>query len=1571
MHLRLRKKYTSRKKGRSFERGRVFIAGVGLSVMLVVGVVTPLKPAHALFGLPDFSITLGDIPRLIGDAIAKALKTVADTTFKNQLSKALNTLAYNAAVDLATSGKGQHQAFETNFDKIYEDVRDQAVGEFAENILTYTSTGKCEFVGNSCKKDSQCDPVILDAGGNYVTDVPDEASYEVLKRDGVVPANSTFASQKCKLNPIAQLGGIDICTIPDPLVDIKIRTLALGNSSTRQKDAPTPRCDWNKLMENFKTLSEIRPKDLIKVSSRFNSGQNDLSVIISLNEKKKQDIFESERAKALSAIINQGLKPKTETVSDEVKTPSLLTGATYKQVLVTEPFEAIKKQTGSAVADAIGVFTNTLISKSIDRILNKGFNPDSDPTLAMQRSSFSSISGIAAAKLKFADLLRVDDLKTTRLGATTLLDQLSSGCDLGSSVSTLSTIDPDAFRDVHNCVIDQAFRQAIDGTLTVRQAIEEGLLSVQEGGVSSGNDRTKVIGSYTGGRGRSALAGSCGDCEPGLISLRSILVLRKYRIVPVGWELAARYITEIAQSDTLSDKDTVQEWTIKQIMDDYSDVSSPFYGLIDPDWILKAPVALREERATGENIIHEEFVRDQDTNGDGVPDEKDEPRRIVQRGTQVAHEETCIYEDENGCVGNFFGQCVEEKPVWRVEGKACQYGDGTFNTCQLFVRSDTKSRVSYLTNTTVNPGGDCNADVAGCRLYVRDEDSDGAWTTGSGDIYMDYDAESCNASDAGCIEFVRLTDARGSILSADELTTAVNNVVGASGFITDYESYGLVEKIYMHTADSTPRGGAPSCVAEDVACRSYEPRSFAGDSVNGVVDFATISNGSIANYNDECPEECVGYQPYTEHASGSLYPTSATVNMIADTGKQCSVSSVGCTEFTNLNSVAGGGESRVYYAAIRECVTEDTATARDYFTWEGDEDTGLQLHAWRFDSDSSGGPRYAVTPTDPASLCDATKYNLPKDDPAYNPDCREYLYNTNTGSVTRFYRLHSQIVFASDQCEPIRRTLTDVNGDGSITDADCTAPGGTVNNCVYYTIADQSKTCRASDMGCREYSSASASNAETIVHDTFENNDAAGWVHSNGVSATVSNVGYNSDSGLNSSGTNPNVIRKQIEIAQHKHYLVDFYSWDGKPVVTITGFDGRELSYSGSNVSADAPGPVWFHVTLGPFTSDIDGTATVELSQLGSFVDDVVIREATSDYLIQNSWTTPLSCDVTADRDATNPASHAGTSNESQLYCQEYRDIDARSTIYIKEFSRLCDKDKVGCEALIRTYESDSASSQTYGSVTVPQDEVVYVVNDSDYYCYSNDAGCTALGLQTVDRSGTITYDTQYRMLDPDHDTYGFEVSLCEASQNLCQEYQPDSGGIAQYFRDPQDRLCEYKTNVSVSIGGTPYVKSGWFVVESAPYEDTDICQLEGEGATRSIPVCDPGNPIDGCYTYTCPRNQSSCTEFQDPLFPEGCDKNLIAPADRAANPDAACDFYYLLKNTLTEGQRECEYIDARNGCVGLFETERGADSRFLRADCQPNCPYTEVGGEPQLVTPECEVDNEGVNPDSRPGCIP
>ena len=1560
---------------------------VGIIMVFIFGLFTP-STTYAIPGLPQVTVTVGDIPGMIWRSIDKALKTVYSTTFRNQLSQFLNNLAYNTAVKLATGKSGQRPLFEV-FDTraLINQVRDQAIGNFSEQLLRSTAGGgTCKVTGNAginelirpkkerndkeiggCVDDSQC-PLIakasakalaacagaedgvgmagkgtLNTEGNidsegvlcqtsvgplfanryFAFKGEDSSDFvmfaengwiqpETLQRDTCVPKGGTVNFE-----------GIDICRIQSPVVDIMVRTT--GARLARFGVPPKPRCDFNTLRERFENIKQIDNENILRVRTMFNSGENDLSVTLNLGLTGIAKKEAEEQAKVLNILKNRGFVDKKDVVNDDkVKTQAIFLEKAAEESFFKTPFKQYLQQTGSLVADAFNAFTNTFASKMLDRLFN-GLAPDDAGGGAggggkFDNSFFTKISGIAAARLKYADLLKVSDFRSAEKNSEVILQQFVAGCDAAQTAG-INTTNPEDLIGIFNCVIDDGFKEAISRKLTIKEAVDEGLLS-----------SSRIFGVRSDGSGSEALAS-----ESDLYSLRSILILRKYRIVPVGWELAARYIKDILQS---SDRASKKSYTLGELLAAYYDPTSPFYKLVNPDFQLKIPVSVKETLMPSDRVITEIYVRNEDTNNDGKIDQKDEPARVVQRALDVVDTKGCIFENDDGSC-RFYGYCVEENPFWDVQGEKCE---PQYNTCQTFAKGNTKEQVSYLQNT-LNTGV-CDETNIGCRAYSRIQDRDGNWSSAENDfIYLDRTTGPCTSQEVGCREFIRLADYANNALSAGEINNIINTLVANGGESDDYNSYAtFADYVYLG-------GNRLECSEEQVNCRLYTPVSNKTiPNIPGIITPAVRdADGNITAYNDECPAECVGYKSYVEMAYPVFGYDRRDVNLIADTAKTCPASFEGCTEFTVITP--DGGEEVVYYSDVRICEPQDTTRPnRVYFTWEGDGETGFQLRSWTLVAAADGGPDQ-IGGVD-LNVCNPDIYNLSPSDPGYNPDCREYT----DANLNKYYRLHSKVIFVSEECQGIRRTF-----DGQI----------------YNILPELSQECPAVYDGCRRYRPSMAGNNRLIINSTFEEG-ADEW---SGDAAEISSesvsVGGHSlfvDSSLNPTST-PD-IQRFVDIQRGKRYILEFWAKEEAGGISLSarieGGNGSVLFDSPKTLSKE-----WdiykMSVDIDFDPSDSDRIIISSANPGMYYIDNIRLYETDDIFLIKDSWDTPAICE----------------SPESQLNCEEYEN-DKGETLYLKDFTGICEEQYVGCEALIDTQGLDLVAGATIRGENIPQDEVVYYVNKPDYYCSAQSAGCSELGLRSVDRDGVESFETVYRILDPDF----YEENICESAAEFCEEYIPQGsgGGFARYFKDPFGRVCEYRTGVIIRNEDGTYSDpvNGWFKTNiTGEITPADVCRIDTEDVER-VPICDPNSADqDNCWTYACPASQSSCAEFQDPVTPPGCDKNAPPGADNA------CNFYYLLKDSLTKGIQECGgVVSPSEGCVGLFDTSKGQDSKYLRADCQEGCPlikqcyadgeYTQVectsnsdcnSGEecravPVRELPSCQPDYTGSYPTSKPGCI-
>lgn len=418
-------------------------------------------------------------------------------------------------------------------------------------------------------------------------------------------------------------------------------------------------------------------------------------------------------------------------ITDETKTPA-------KTVESTQAFsleQAINPDntfTGELAADFIGVFTNTLIKKYLETLLTKGLNPNADTT-GGNLTGFLTSGGIAAAEAKFASFTQP---VIGGGGSVDILNKLSS-C-------------PTQYADVENCVMDSNFRTAAEQHLRVQEAIEKGYL-----------DGNKPFGFGQGGSQLDYLNG---------YPYRSLVIMRRHRIIPVSWELAAQYVRDFGGGN----------YTLNQLISWYDDETSPFYQLIDPDWVLKAPDNYCRRQGYGEGLIFSEYF---DYDGEDATPKVQQ----LQRKEVCVDDQSCVAENEDGTC-RAYGYCIKEDPIWKFSGEQCP---DYYASCKTY-QSGAGQQSSYLEDTLDFNG--CSADNFGCQWYCKEYDNtDEKWECyWDGDDYgyygvyapwgntpqngnqfknwlahLDAGAQTCDASAAGCHEFIRTTHGTNLISNAN------------------------------------------------------------------------------------------------------------------------------------------------------------------------------------------------------------------------------------------------------------------------------------------------------------------------------------------------------------------------------------------------------------------------------------------------------------------------------------------------------------------------------------------------------------------------------------------------------------------------------------------------------------------------------------------------------------------------------------------------------------------------------------------------------------------------------------
>ncbi|MBP9748607.1 hypothetical protein KBD18_00215, partial [Patescibacteria group bacterium] len=511
---------------------------------------------------------------------------------------------------------------------------------------------------------------------------------------------------------------------------------------------------------------------------------------------------------------------------------------------------------------------------------------------------------------------------------------------------------------------------------------------------------------------------------------------------------------------------------------------------------------------------------------------------------------------------------------------------------------------------------------------------------------------------------------------------------------------------------------APVCMADEVGCDRYTPEAGG----------APIT--AITASEDACPAVCVGYATFRKEQSAydvEAYPK----YFIPTTATQCSATSAGCTEFTNLDAQAAGGEAREYFTDLRLCEKPSGITPT-YYTWEGSDTTGYQLKEWHLKSGlpiatavdpEAGTPPEVIQPYD-ATLCSKAIFQS-----ANRPDCREF-FDVN-GNVS--YRLYSKTIVITDDCHPFRITKPPVREDatqqsqcpndhwlsGSNTCVVCEGIGGVWNStdasCLFQGYKPESTTCSAKENGCRLYTGNAGANVEVAMDEGFEGNNFPGWAIDGGnvTTSTESTVvgGHSLRIAGNTSLTRRFDSQTTPEIVADGVYLLEFWAKGGastfQDVSLVPAANPSTPPFITASNNQDVDGN-WHFYSVGPVrvqSGDLGGSTALSFStNLGNgqfwYLDNVVLKKVGSAIaVVQDSWKTPLACDQTAN----------GTFlPQAQLGCASYTDRKSEQHA-LKSFDRLCRDAAVGCRAFLNTrnnefggYEYWNAMAMTASPVQTP-----------------------------------------------------------------------------------------------------------------------------------------------------------------------------------------------------------------------------------------------------------------------------
>ncbi|MFH1745239.1 MAG: hypothetical protein ABH881_03685, partial [bacterium] len=348
----------------------------------------------------------------------------------------------------------------------------------------------------------------------------------------------------------------------NPDLMLKVR---LGFGLYQYSRPQEPACTFSEMRKNWTAELNKPPEQFFTgLQDMFNPTSNDLGMSLTFQTKVMNDYNET-RANKLAersetggwldfGNVAQVRNAYPQRFADEAESGN--------SALVNN----LAVYTGNAVVDAANIFVNQLLITLFNTLMRNLTEKDTsqpytgdwggfDQFLSSDSSPYNP--GAAGAEKKFAQILQKD---FSEPGDYDILTKLSMCPDPANAGPT-------------DCVIDGRFRDAIAEKKTLREAVDGDYLN-----------KNFVFGFASQGKEPS---NGIQESYP----YRSMPILRKYRIIPVGWEVAANRIFADERKAKVTLGDMMACFSSTDDVKGYNDDGAQFWceGLVDPNWLLKAP----------------------------------------------------------------------------------------------------------------------------------------------------------------------------------------------------------------------------------------------------------------------------------------------------------------------------------------------------------------------------------------------------------------------------------------------------------------------------------------------------------------------------------------------------------------------------------------------------------------------------------------------------------------------------------------------------------------------------------------------------------------------------------------------------------------------------------------------------------------------------------------------------------------------------------------------------------------------------------------------------------------------
>lgn len=613
-----------------------------------------------------------------------------------------------------------------NFKAALKESGSKALASALRNALKKIAYDTATWIGTGGR--GQKPLFITEDWGAYLGNIADNAAGEFIEKLGRDP---NF------------YGEFNLC---QPNLDVQVK---IGLGLVQQYRPADPVCTFSKMKQNwenelsrgdflyrFRNMFEPEGNDLL---TAFNVSANIVGTVNLKEELGQQDRIETKGWLDIRNLAGERVSPPSEAARELQAATDLQTGN-------------FGDFTGDALVDASNVFLNQLALTAFQtamRKLGEGGANSTSPYDWSRLTDFESgpyNGGISGAQDRLSGIINPN---FSVRGDYDILAELTMCPDPTKAGPT-------------ECVITDRFRDAVSNKLTVLEAINKGYI----------NDEA-VFGFKVDG------------IEPLYnegIPYRSMIILRKFRIIPVGWEVAAQKIKD----------DGNKIYNIGEMVEcfDPSDGLDGFYetwcdSLVDPNWVLKAPLNYCRREGPGPEILSESVSGSGDNS----------TLKISRNDNYCADEQSCIDENNDGSC-NIYGYCTADDRMWSFDSDSCE---PKYNTCQTFQGED-GSKVSYLKNTL--DYSECSIDNAGCSQYFTaafsyDSNTNNVvWDTTAtlpvDVMYFDNDASECSDSNEGCTQLIRTGEGIGANLLPNSSFEEGEDLLAPVGTIDTFDFWGNI-----------------------------------------------------------------------------------------------------------------------------------------------------------------------------------------------------------------------------------------------------------------------------------------------------------------------------------------------------------------------------------------------------------------------------------------------------------------------------------------------------------------------------------------------------------------------------------------------------------------------------------------------------------------------------------------------------------------------------------------------------------------------------------------------------------